>query len=439
MIEVIDAPEEPAPQEPTPVHEPAVEPWWHPLGAIDRGTAAWRRTEKRLAHQPLARLTTAAPRTLLWVGGELRRRTRRSSSDGARPPAPMTAAMIAHVAMDEAIMALAVGPNRMPRRADYERVGKELTEAERIMSSAGWLDDPISFHRDPPPLEHPAESRGWAMGRSYERLWWPSAFEPTASLPGAERWGGFEANRTASAWLLRHPEPGRPWVICVHGFGTGTVFMDLVGFHVGQLHDTLGCNVAGIVLPVHGARKPSRLSGEEFLNFDVMNFVHGLSQSVWDVRRLLSWVRRQDPSAVGIFGISLGGLVTELVAAMEPELDLVMAGVPVVDLIDLIRHHAPHHVQLRAIEHHVLDGTAQRVARVVTPMAMGTAVPWEARGLFAGLGDRLVPVEQAHELWEHWEQPDTCWFPGNHVGYLWSGAAWEYLDRRFRERGLCAD
>jgi hypothetical protein len=251
--------------------------------------------------------------------------------------------------MDESIMALAVGPNRFPRRSDYQRVGDELGRAHALFTDRGWIEDPASYHTDPPPLEEPALTRGWALGRSYERLWWPSGYEPPLGVPGTDRWLAFESNRTASAWVLRHRDRGRPWVVCVHGFGTGSTFMDLVSFRAGHLHDDLGLNVAAIVLPVHGARRPNRLSGEEFLGFELMNGVHGLAQSAWDVRRLLGWVRRQDPAGVGVFGVSLGGLITSLVAALETDLDMALAGIPIIDFPDLLEHHAPRHLHLRSI------------------------------------------------------------------------------------------
>ena len=46
----------------------------------------------------------------------------------------------------------------------------------------------------------------------------------------ADRWLAFESNRTASAWVLRHEDERRPWVLCIHGFGTGSGFMDLFSF-----------------------------------------------------------------------------------------------------------------------------------------------------------------------------------------------------------------
>lgn len=399
-----------------------------------RAVSAYRDLEKRLARQPLARLTVALPRTARWIATQL------LGGNETQPPGlpntRLTPSLIGHVVMDESIMAMAVGPNRFPRRAEYERVGAELAQARAQFEKSGWLDDPASFHQTPPVLEHPETTRGWALGLNYERLWWPSDFEPHVGLPGRDRWLEFEANRTASAWLLRHQGRPRPWIVCIHGFGTGSVFMDMVGFHAGHLHDALGLNVAAIVLPMHGARKPARFSGEEFLSFDLMNSVHGLSQSLWDVRRLLTWVRGQDPKGVGVFGVSLGGLMAALTAAFEPDLALALAGIPIVDFPDLIRHHAPHHLHMRSIEHRILDGTAQDVHRVVSPLAMTTAVPPSARAIFAGMGDRLAPPEHARRLWEHWDEPEMCWFPGNHVGYLWSDKVWRFVDSTLESRGL---
>jgi len=80
-------------------------PWWHPAATVDRVTCAVRGVEKRLAQQPLARLTLAAPRTARFVVGELL-----GEDVPGVPPARLTPALVGHVAMDESIMALAIGP-----------------------------------------------------------------------------------------------------------------------------------------------------------------------------------------------------------------------------------------------------------------------------------------------------------------------------------------
>lgn len=393
-----------------------------PAGSI----TVLKRWEKHLARLPLARLTTTLPRTGRWALESIFNEAARLP--GA-PQARISASLLAHVAMDEAIIALVQGPSRFPRRADYERLAAELANARELYESEGWIADPRSYHRDPPELTEVARTGGWALGESYHRIHWPSGFEPRAQEPGAARWAAFEANRTASAWVLEHPGEPRPWVIAIHGFGTGAPFADMITFRAPHLHHELGWNVAAIVLPVHGRRRPSRMGGEEFLSFDLMNTVHALAQSVWDIRRLISWVRTRDPVAMSVYGVSLGGYLTALTSCFVEDLDAVIAGIPVSDLPSLFGHQSPAHVRERAVQHRILDGNADVVHRVVSPLAMEPLVARDRRFIFAGLGDRMAVPSQAHALWEHWERPTISWFPGNHVGYLWSAKVSGFVDR----------
>jgi hypothetical protein len=394
----------------------------------ERGsTTLLNRVEKGIARWPMARLTTVAPRTLRWaVEAGL-------TEAGRIPGAPeirMTGALVAHVAMDEAVMALVQGPSRFPRRADYLRVAEELTIANALFAERGWIDDPASYHRDPPPLEDAAttSSSGWALGQSYRRVSWDSGYEPRVEEPGARRWAAFERNRTAAAWVLEHDDGPRPWTVAVHGFGTGAPVADMVTFRALHLHHELGWNVAAVVLPVHGSRRPSRIGGEDFLGFDMMNSVHALAQSVWDVRRLLSWVRGRGPTSLVLQGVSLGGYVASLTSCFEGDLDAVIAGIPVSDFPALFARQAPRHVLERAVEHRILSGNAELVHRVVSPLSMPCRVPRDRRAIFAGLGDRMAVPAQAQALWEHWDEPRIRWFPGNHVGYLWSSKVADFVD-----------
>ena len=123
-------------------------PWWHPVANVRRVTSATKQVEKRLARQPMARMTLAVPRTARFVVGEML-----GEDVPGVPSARLTPALVGHVLMDESIMAIAIGPNRFPRRADYPLVADELSRAHDLFSDRGWLDDPASYHQDPPPLE----------------------------------------------------------------------------------------------------------------------------------------------------------------------------------------------------------------------------------------------------------------------------------------------
>ena len=119
----------------------------------------------------------------------------------------------------------------------------------------------------------------------------------------------FEPNRTASAVVA--PPPGRtdrPWVIAVHGFCMGFPFMDFQGLQAARIHHELGMNVALPVLPLHGSRRVTLVSGEPLLSFELMNTVHGLTQAVWDIRRLIHRLREQGATSISLYGVSLGWL-----------------------------------------------------------------------------------------------------------------------------------
>ena len=391
--------------------------------------------EKVLARRAPTRVLVAVPRTIGFVGETVVRRFT-DSPPGGVPNPRISPAFVAQVALDEAILGMAVGPNRFPRRADYERVGAELAAARALFEKRGWLDDPASYHRNPPPLTDPSITSGWAMGKSYERLWFPSEWLPRDEEPGHDRWESYANNATATAVVLRHPGRPRPWVVAIHGLAMGYPMADFLGLNVKQLHRQLGLNVIMPVLPLHGPRRVTRISGEAMLSFDLIDALHALTQAIWDLRRILSWVHDQDPQGVAVYGVSLGAYAASLLAGLTDGIDVVIAGIPVIDFPTLFETHAPHVIRLRGLEHEILGGTADAVHSVVSPLAFAPRVPHKGRFIFAGLGDRMATPAQAHRLWEHWDEPSICWYPGNHVGYMWSGAVKEYLTTSLRGSGF---
>jgi len=178
------------------------------------------------------------------------------------------------------------------------------------------------------------------------------------------------------------------------------------------------------------------LSGEPFLSYELMNSVHGLAQSVWDIRRLVDWLRSQGATSIGLYGVSLGGYVVSLLAGLSEGFEAVIAGIPVVDLPTLFAAHSPPPIRRRADRHGIL-GTGSDVAHhVVSPLAFEAKVAHDRRFIFAGYGDRMAFPNQAVRLWEHWDRPAICWYPGSHVGYLWSAPVKGFVDRSLDSAGL---
>lgn len=312
-----------------------------------------------------------------------------------------------------------------------ERVDREVTEALEFYGARGWLDDPTGYFTAPPALTDVAVTPMTIRGQVLQRIIFDSGYQPHPGEPGAQRWQGYSANRREHALLLRHRQP-RPWVVCVHGALMGRGSVDLRLFRAQHLHEDLGLNVVLPVLPLHGPRKNK---GAAFPGQDLLDDVHAATQAVWDVRRLISWIRSNEPDAkIGLNGMSLGGYVSSLVASVEDGLTCAVLGVPVADLIGVLSgNDGLHDDDPRKL-------TLQRalpLGRMVSPLSLTPKVPMRGRFIYGGLADRLVnPRDQVLRLWEHWGKPEVHWYAGAHTGFFRSRPVQNFIDTALLQSGL---
>jgi hypothetical protein len=316
------------------------------------------------------------------------------------------------------------------------RLREELDAAVALFRAHGWLDAPATYHRPPPPLETPARRPRRARGLDFQHLEFESGYEPHPDEPGRERWLGYTPMRTAHAWVLQHTDRPRPWLVCVHAYRMGFPLADFLGFPAAWFHHQLGLNLAFPVLPFHGPRKTGWRTGEGFFSGDYIDTVHMQAQAVWDIRRLLSWVRAEDAPAVGVYGISLGGYTTALLAALEANLDCVIAGIPAVDYGSLARWNLPPVLHRLAERAGITWDTVAELERVISPLALPPRVAHERRFLFAAMADRLVPPHHARDLWRHWEEPRLLWYEGSHVSFGWEASVRAFLREALETTGL---
>src|SRR5438270_3338469 len=393
--------------------------------------------EHRSRLEPLLRwrnLLTPFPRAGLFYVRSWSNWFQHRGSDGVPAVFP-SLVLTGHAFADEAVIA---GFRVMKPQSPVSALVRAETEAEaaiELYGDRGYLADPASFYPEPPAIERPTTR--WATARKlrYERLSFESLYEPFDREPGRDRWLSYADNRRARAWVLRHAEP-RPWLVCVHGTSMGTPNRDLALFRARWLHEDLGLNVVFPVLPLHGPRGEGLPPYAAFPGEDVMDNVHGIAQSVWDVRRLVRWAAEQDGTPVGITGVSLGGFVTALVAGLEPGLACAILGVPAVDLIDLIDHHSTRGRDAQYLR--VLD-LARRVGVVVSPLSLTPRVPYDRRFMYAGLADRLAhPRHQVGRLWDHWGRPEVLWYKGGHVAFARSKPVGRFVRGALESSGLTA-
>jgi hypothetical protein len=349
--------------------------------------------------------------------------------------------LLGHALLDRSFTLMTSLATGVPLPQLVRRMVEEAQSAHGFYDERGWLEDPLPYHRRPPRLRELETKPGSVWVRPglaptrFEHASFESRFTPHAGEPGGERWQAHPTNGTAHAYVLRHAEP-RPWLVCVHGFAMGTPLVNFVGFPARFLHERLGLNLIFPVLPLHGPRGVARLSGGEVLSPDYLRMVLLFSQAVWDVRRVLSWVRAQSDEPVGLYGLSLGGYVSALVSALEEELTCVIAGIPAVDFANLARDNEPW-IMRRYDREFALDWQLVRaITHVVSPLAFEPNVPREGRFIYAGVADRVARPDQARALWRHWDRPAIHWFQGGHVLGLGDRGVNAFLERSLRSVGM---
>ena len=350
------------------------------------------------------------------------------------PIARPTIALAAQAFRDEIVLTGLKARRPVSRPEVFERITREVIAGLEFYGSNGWLENPAEFFAEPPPLSEPTIRHVKGYRRSFYRLCYDSGYQPYPGEPGAQRWRTYTGNNREYALLLRHPQP-RPWLVCVHGTEMGRAALDLTLFRAWKLHDELNLNVVMPVLPMHGPRARGLPPGRVFPGENVLDDVHATAQAVWDIRRLLSWIRLQEPeSLIGLNSLSLGGYIAALVASLESDLTCAILGVPVADLVTVLgRHSGLSHDDPRRRTMKL----AEPIGRMTSPLSLTPLVPMQGRFIYAGVADQVVhPREQVIRLWEHWGKPEIVWYPGGHAGFFRSQPVQRFVWGALQQSGL---
>ncbi len=171
-----------------------------------------------------------------------------------------------------------------------------------------------------------------------------------------------------------------------------------------------------------------------------------LRQGILRIRQAVDWVsvqERVDPTRLGSFGISMGGIVSVMTAAVEPRLRVhvvALAGGGIPDIVVYSRDKlltkprarflARHHMDLQTLE-------AQLRQQVKTdPIRLAPYVQPERLLMFIALADRTIGRANALRLWRALGRPRTVFMPLGHYSAYLSLPYLEYASLRFFQKAL---
>jgi pimeloyl-ACP methyl ester carboxylesterase len=263
----------------------------------------------------------------------------------------------------------------------------------------------------------------WSLASEYV------PFDPSAKPYACNDWMPIEH------WT--HDRPAPATVVSVHGFTMGDPVIGATALMAADWF-RLGLDVMLVTLPFHGARTPpdARYSGELFASWHVGRLNEAVRQSIYDLRRVTAWLRSRSDAAVGVVGMSLGGYLTALLAALDPALAF---AIPIAAPVRLGTFPSTLFAYSRYARRTPPPFTMEELDdayRAHAPLTYPLAIDPDRTLIVAGRGDAIVPPEHALALWEHWRRPAIHWFGGSHVTPFRRAAVFAAGARHVRRLGI---
>jgi poly(3-hydroxybutyrate) depolymerase len=219
----------------------------------------------------------------------------------------------------------------------------------------------------------------------------------------------------------------KPAVVVLHILGSD---FPLSRYMAARLADR-GIAALFLKLPYYGERRPTGRPGpvpRRFLSADIERTMTSMRQGVCDVRRGICWLASRsdvDPTRLGVAGISLGGIVSSIVVAVDPAVRdgvFLLAGGDV----SRILWRMPETVKFR--ESWQASGRTIEDLKVLTqpfdPLTYAHLLAGKRLLMIAGKVDEVVPPASTKALWVAAGRPPIHWYDCGHysaIGYLLPG------------------
>ncbi len=154
-----------------------------------------------------------------------------------------------------------------------------------------------------------------------------------------------------------------------------------------------------------------------------------LRQGILRIRQVVDWMttnERVDPHRLGSFGISMGGIASEIAAAVEPRLRvhvIALAGGGIADIVSTSHDPLIARPRRRYLErNHISREDMYRILKegiTTDPLRMAPYVDRDRLLMFITLADRTIGTSNAFRLWHALGQPRAVFLPaGHYTAYL---------------------
>lgn len=234
-------------------------------------------------------------------------------------------------------------------------------------------------------------------------------------------------NRQVYAQHWTHPGGPRKTLIFIHGYLMDSYGLNSLMFSLRWFYRK-GYDILLYTLPFHGYRQGTfhPFSGFGYFANGFAHVNEAMLQAVYDLRILMNYLEERGVPSMGVSGLSLGGYISSLMAAVDERLAFAIPNAPVVSTVDMLQEWVPLNYVIRRM----MSRTGLSVTDMRRYVAVHSALTYKPKLsadrllVIGGAGDRFTSPRYVRLLHEHWAGSGMHWFPGNHIMHLHQG---EYL------------
>jgi len=210
-----------------------------------------------------------------------------------------------------------------------------------------------------------------------------------------------------------------PNVILVHGWRMSSTERLKKMFH--NKMSELRWNMYYFPLPYHLNRMPkhSLYSGEFMISANIERTIQAIRQAILDLRALIQWIRSNKSGEIILIGLSLGGMVTNLIATVEKEIDMLVSIFYGNELSHSIWNtevgkFIKRDLQKHGVKYEELKG----FWNILNPSNFTPKINLDNILLLSAVSDQYIDLKDADFLWESWGKPFRKLYDCGHTGMV---------------------
>lgn len=180
-------------------------------------------------------------------------------------------------------------------------------------------------------------------------------------------------------------------------------------------------NIYNYILPFHMKRSPdtSLYSGEYFVSANVSRTLKSVQQSISDIRALISYIKEVKKGKVIVLGLSLGGIISNLLGEAEDNIDALISLFYGNDLsFTVFETEAGKYMKKDFVKNNFDNNLLSKSWEIINPSLRKPVLDLNKILLVSGAYDKYVLNKDTDKLWESWGRPKRYKYNCGHSGIV---------------------